>query len=572
MKFLYNPLVLLLAWALALPFGLVAQAQNTNYTTLQWDKGSVVPGSCQEPGWFFKTDTGNTYSCTSGHYTNVTGLATASVNQTVGGAEIVAWGDSLTSGTGSTNATTKSYPGVLQTNIPGSYVLNEGVGGDTSTQVLTRFNAAPTLHNGTTIIWAGRNDFSSPDTVMANIAAMVAALPSPKRFLVMSITNAATPSETNAPGNTAYTSIIALNARIQAAYPNNYFDVRSYLIAQHTSSAADLIDFGHDVPPFSLRANNTKAGSITTAITTAGQQAFTLAYTLGSPAVGDILSMPGGELIYLTTVSGNNVTACTRGYAGTTATTYGGSQAITTITEAIHLNDTAYADIAGQVQTFITGTINASPAGINYANAAAFWASPGVIGATTPAPATFTTITANTSVTPTAILGDFTLGSSSTIRIINSLLYFLNNAGAGNAVLLPSGNGNYIEVDGSGVIAFTDNALDLGLSISQNRFRNLYLSGGAYAPAFNYIGTENGANNAIATQASSGPALTAGLVITLQLAHSLQAGANTFAYLGGSALAIKKHTNPASDIGVGYAATGVITLEYNGTLWLDMAQ
>lgn len=87
-----------------------------------------------------------------------------------------------------------------------------------------------------------------------------------------------------------------------------------------------------------------------------------------------------------------------------------------------------------------------------------------------------------------------------------------------------------------------------------------------------YLATENGANNAVATSAGSGPALVTGLVVTVQLAHTLQAGANTFAYNGGSAIAIKSSLNPANNIATGYAATGVITLQYNGTVWLDLKQ
>lgn len=84
--------------------------------------------------------------------------------------------------------------------------------------------------------------------------------------------------------------------------------------------------------------------------------------------------------------------------------------------------------------------------------------------------------------------------------------------------------------------------------------------------------TENGANNAIVTPAGSGPALATQLVIRVLLAHTLQAGANTLAYNGGAAVAIKSHRNPASDIGAAYAVGAVISLLYNGTVWLDQSQ
>lgn len=91
------------------------------------------------------------------------------------------------------------------------------------------------------------------------------------------------------------------------------------------------------------------------------------------------------------------------------------------------------------------------------------------------------------------------------------------------------------------------------------------------AAVSNFIATETGANNAIAG-ALPGVTLVPGLMVVIQLAHTLQAGANTFNLNGGGALAIKSHSNVATDIGTAYAATGIIDLVYNGTLWLDMSK
>lgn len=87
----------------------------------------------------------------------------------------------------------------------------------------------------------------------------------------------------------------------------------------------------------------------------------------------------------------------------------------------------------------------------------------------------------------------------------------------------------------------------------------------------NYIATESGANNAIVGSLTGVP-LAAGLTVTVKLAHTLQAGANTFDYNGGGAVAIKSGRNVANDIGTAYAATGVITLMYDGTQWVDCSQ
>jgi hypothetical protein len=92
----------------------------------------------------------------------------------------------------------------------------------------------------------------------------------------------------------------------------------------------------------------------------------------------------------------------------------------------------------------------------------------------------------------------------------------------------------------------------------------------------NYIASETGANNAIAgallDAAGVAVPLSAGLLVTILLGHTLQAGANTFALNGGAAKNIKSHRNAANNIATAYAATGIVTMVYDGTEWLDMSQ
>lgn len=93
----------------------------------------------------------------------------------------------------------------------------------------------------------------------------------------------------------------------------------------------------------------------------------------------------------------------------------------------------------------------------------------------------------------------------------------------------------------------------------------------------NYIATETGSNNAIAGSLGTSLALVtpySGLIVQVKLAHTLQAGANTFTLNGGSAVAIKSSRNPANNIATAYASTGTITLLYDATgpYYLDMSQ
>lgn len=91
----------------------------------------------------------------------------------------------------------------------------------------------------------------------------------------------------------------------------------------------------------------------------------------------------------------------------------------------------------------------------------------------------------------------------------------------------------------------------------------------------NYIASETGSNNAIAgaltDASSSNVTLAAGLCVTVQLAHTLQAGANTFV-LNGTSKNIKSHFNVANNIGTAYAATGMWTGCYDGTEWVDASE
>ena len=103
--------------------------------------------------------------------------------------------------------------------------------------------------------------------------------------------------------------------------------------------------------------------------------------------------------------------------------------------------------------------------------------------------------------------------------------------------------------------------------------------------ATNYIASETGTNNNIAGTLTylsqlQGPGFnpfTDGFCVTVKLAHTLQAGANTFnlnPVVSAGSRAIKSHINPANDIGTAYAATGRWTGCWDSTAvaWLDQSQ
>jgi hypothetical protein len=92
----------------------------------------------------------------------------------------------------------------------------------------------------------------------------------------------------------------------------------------------------------------------------------------------------------------------------------------------------------------------------------------------------------------------------------------------------------------------------------------------------NYIASETGANNAIvaALLDAGGVAvpLAAGVKVSILLAHTLQAGANTLNFNGAGVKNIKSSRNPANNIGTAYAVGGLFTAVYDGTQFLDVSQ
>lgn len=129
-------------------------------------------------------------------------------------------------------------------------LFSGGVAGETSTQIATRFLAASTATRGQkTSIWAGRNNFSDPTTVKADIASMVAAFTG-LNYLVISVFNGAGQGI----GTTEYDTIIQLNKDLAATYGSHYFDMRAYFVAQYDpNNAQDVIDHAADITPTSLR-------------------------------------------------------------------------------------------------------------------------------------------------------------------------------------------------------------------------------------------------------------------------------------------------------------------------------
>lgn len=168
-------------------------------------------------------------------------------------AEIVAWGDSLTQGTGGNG---DSWPAWFTRLSGGATVVNKGVGGQTSTQIKERMLAAEDLHDKCTVIWAGRNNaFDQKGTVQADIAAMVAALKTPD-YLIIGIPNGGKEPK-DGPDRWKLTLIDKLNASLKETYGSRFVEIRPILVAAYDpANPQDVQDHAADVVPASLRADS----------------------------------------------------------------------------------------------------------------------------------------------------------------------------------------------------------------------------------------------------------------------------------------------------------------------------
>lgn len=144
-----------------------------------------------------------------------------------------------------------SFPSQF-TRLTGTPTLNRGVGGQTSTQIRTRFFAEPELFGERAIFWVGRNNYFFPDAVKLDIAAMVAALTNDD-FVILGVLNGDYNSN-ETKGALGYNVITGLNADLSAAYGEHFIDIRQILVDSYkTNSIGDIADNVAGLVPRSLR-------------------------------------------------------------------------------------------------------------------------------------------------------------------------------------------------------------------------------------------------------------------------------------------------------------------------------
>ena len=228
----------------------VAGNPGGSNTQLQYNSGGVFAGTASI-----------TYTTPSTTIANNLVLSTSTNNSSFRSPDVVFWGDSEIYGSGYNGLRATSSVPALFSVASGLGSYNGGVSGETSALVAVRALATPDKLTAPTVIWAGRNDVNGeiPNaTIIANIQSIITALPSPKRFVLMSVLNHASTTivaSDEATGTSKLTNILALNTLIGSTAVSNggqYFDVRGYLVSLGTAG-----EIASDTPAIAYMADNT---------------------------------------------------------------------------------------------------------------------------------------------------------------------------------------------------------------------------------------------------------------------------------------------------------------------------
>ncbi len=168
---------------------------------------------------------------------------------------IVCLGDSLTQNQDFSLNQYGSYCSFLSA-ITGYGTFNAGIRSEGSQTITLRYlNDQQQLFYRPTILWQGYNDGTASTTVEANNDTAIAAIPSPKHFIIMSIVNGSVDAN-NGSGLPTYNAHASINAYEKNKYPNNYLDLMGYLLTQGDGSTGDNSDIASGTIPRSLKLPN----------------------------------------------------------------------------------------------------------------------------------------------------------------------------------------------------------------------------------------------------------------------------------------------------------------------------
>ncbi len=173
--------------------------------------------------------------------------------------KIIGLGDSHTLGYGVGNP--NSYPTILSS-IIGIPVVNKGVGGETSGQILNRFVKDTQDYKYPHIIWAGQNNNWSSQEIIRHVDSIVQALPHQNFFVIGTLSMEYelnylqdTLSKYGTPHNMNYWTTTYVDSLLKDQWGDHFFAPLPYLMSKNDGSVGDLLDVYHRVTPRSKRSD-----------------------------------------------------------------------------------------------------------------------------------------------------------------------------------------------------------------------------------------------------------------------------------------------------------------------------
>ena len=106
------------------------------------------------------------------------------------------------------------------------------------------------------ILWIGYNNHTFPAQVVSDTEACIAKIvANGGNYIILSVLNGDSAAQWI--GGAEYTDIVTdINAVLQAAHPDNFYDARAWLVSNYDpGTPQDVTDHGHDVPPSTLRSD-----------------------------------------------------------------------------------------------------------------------------------------------------------------------------------------------------------------------------------------------------------------------------------------------------------------------------
>jgi hypothetical protein len=203
------------------------------------------------------------------------------------------------------------------------------------------------------IFWEGRNNYRehTVPSILPDIAAQVAAVPSGVPFYVISNTN--NNIQTDWLGGAEYSQIMAINQQLQSTYGSHYVDVRNLLVSKYDPTLiTDVSDHQHDEIPTSLRAIS-GTGTLVSAISST-DTTFDVNLTSGELQALFILTIGSGaeaENVSVVSFSGTTVTVI-RNFGGNNTAHAAGTAFVET--DKTHLTAQGYQIVAEQLEALFT--------------------------------------------------------------------------------------------------------------------------------------------------------------------------------------------------------------------------